>query len=248
MLKVENITKQFNRLDKKTKKKTKVGISNVSFEAKPGKIFGLIGANGAGKTTTMRIVANLTNPHSGTIYLNNIRYKEIRDIKKKVSFVSGETQVYDRQTPYEIMEMFGKFSAIKSDVLQKRIKELSSKLGMDDFLNDVCINFSTGMKQKTSIARALITDPEVLIFDEVTNGLDIFASRSVKDQILELKKDNRIILYSTHIMPDADELCDEIAIIHKGEILDSGSVQDLKDKYNAKNIEEIFFDLVNGKL
>jgi len=248
MLKVENITKLFKRVDKKSGKKSEVGITNVSFEAKPGRVFGLIGANGAGKTTSMRIIANLTYPHSGRILLNDKDYKETNDIKKRVGFVSGETQVYDRLTPYEILKMFGEFSEIQMDILEKRIQELSEKLNMGDFLNDTCINFSTGMKQKTSIARALITDPEVLIFDEVTNGLDIFASRSVKDQIISLKNDNRIILYSTHIMPDAEELCDDVAIIHKGEILDTGSVKDLKLKYAAKNIEEIFFKLVSDKL
>lgn len=248
MLKVENITKLFTRTDKKTKQKSKVGIKGVSFEAKPGRIFGLIGANGAGKTTTMRIIANLTYPHSGDITLDGQQYKKIHNLKMKLGFVSGETQVFDRLTPYEIMKMFGEFSGIKSTDLEKRIIEISQKLGMEEFLNDVCINFSTGMKQKTSIARALVTNPEVIIFDEVTNGLDIFASRAVKDQILKLKDEGRIILYSTHIMPDAEELCDDVAIIHKGEILAQGEVKELKKQFKKDSIEQIFFDLVSDKL
>lgn len=248
MLKVENITKLFTRTDKKTKQKSKVGIKGVSFEAKPGRIFGLIGANGAGKTTTMRIIANLTYPHSGDITLDGQQYKKIHNLKMKLGFVSGETQVFDRLTPYEIMKMFGEFSGIKSADLENRIIEISQKLGMEEFLNDVCINFSTGMKQKTSIARALVTNPEVIIFDEVTNGLDIFASRAVKDQILKLKDEGRIILYSTHIMPDAEELCDDVAIIHKGEILAKGEVKELKKQFKKDSIEQIFFDLVSDKL
>ncbi len=248
MLEVKNITKLFTRVDKKTKHKSKVGIKNVSFNAKPGRIFGLIGANGAGKTTTMRIVANLTYPHDGEILLDDKKYPSIPNLKKKLGFVSGETQVYDRLTPYEIMRLFGEFSDIKPKELEARIEEISNKLGMNEFLNDTCINFSTGMKQKTSIARALVTNPEVIIFDEVTNGLDIFASRAVKDQILQLKSEGRIILYSTHIMPDAEELCDDIAIIHKGEILDQGEVKALKAKYKLNTIEEIFFNLVKDKL
>ena len=248
MLEVQNITKLFTRTDKKTKEKSKVGIKNVSFTAKPGRIFGLIGANGAGKTTTMRIIANLTYPHSGDITLDGQQYKKIHNLKMKLGFVSGETQVFDRLTPYEIMKMFGEFSGIKNEELENRIKEIAEKLSMNEFLNDICINFSTGMKQKTSIARALVTNPEVIIFDEVTNGLDIFASRAVKDQILKLKDEGRIILYSTHIMPDAEELCDDVAIIHKGEILAQGEVKELKKQFKKDSIEQIFFDLVSDKL
>lgn len=244
MLEVKNLTKQFIRVDKKTKEKSKVGIKDVSFVAQPGKIFGLIGANGAGKTTTMRIIANLTYPQQGSISLDGEDYKKIKNLKMKLGFVSGETQVYDRLTPYEIMKMFGEFSGVKPTELENRIKEISEKLSMNEFLNDTCINFSTGMKQKTSIARALVTNPEVLIFDEVTNGLDIFASRAVKDQILQLKNEGKIILYSTHIMPDAEELCDDIAIIHKGEILTTEAVKGIKKDQNKDSIEEIFFDLV----
>ncbi len=248
MLEVKNLTKQFNRVDKKTKEKSRVGITDVSFKSSRGKIFGLIGANGAGKTTTMRIIANLTFPQSGEIFLNNESYKKIKNLRKRVSFVSGETQVYDRLTPYEMMRLFGEFSGLKNRELEEKISELSNKLGMNDFLNDTCVNFSTGMKQKVSIARALVTNPEVLVFDEVTNGLDIFASRAVKDQILELKKENKIILYSTHIMSDAEELCDDVAILHRGKVLDSGNVLDLKKKYKLETIEEIFFNLVKDKL
>lgn len=248
MLEVKKLTKLFIRIDKKTKEKSKVGIRNVTFNAKAGRIFGLIGANGAGKTTTMRIIANLTYPHSGEIILDGQEYKRIHNIKRKLGFVSGETQVYDRLTPYEIMKMFGEFSGLKNNELENRINEIAEKLNMQDFLNDICINFSTGMKQKTSIARALVTSPEVLIFDEVTNGLDIFASRAVKDQILELKKEGKIILYSTHIMLDAEELCDDMAIIHKGEILATGDVKDLKKNFKKNSIEEIFFDLVKDKI
>lgn len=248
MLEVKNLTKLFTRIDKKTKERSKVGIRNVSFEAQPGQIFGLIGANGAGKTTTMRIVANLTYPHDGAVVLNGTPYKEIKNIKMLVSFVSGETQVYDRLTPVEIMKLFGEFSGIQGKKLQKKIDFLIEKLNMEDFANDICINFSTGMKQKVSIARALVTDPEILIFDEVTNGLDIFAARAVKDQVKELEKDGKIILFSTHIMSDAEELCSDIAIIHQGEILEKGTTQELKKKHKTEKIEKVFFNLVKDKI
>jgi sodium transport system ATP-binding protein len=243
MLEVKNLTKTFTRTDKKNNTKTTVGIHDLNFQANQGRVFGLIGANGAGKTTTMRIVANLTYPHSGEITLNQQPYANINDIKMRVSFVSGETQVYDRLTPFEIMNLFGRFANLSGKSLEDKIRFIADKLDMNEFLHDVCLNFSTGMKQKVSIARALVTDPEILIFDEVTNGLDIFASRAVKEQILALKAEGKTILYSTHIMSDAEDLCDDIAILHNGRILDTGKVSDLKQKYSLQKIEEIFFSL-----
>jgi len=248
MLEIKDLTKLFNRVDKKTKEKSKVGVQNISFKAQPGRIFGLIGANGAGKTTTMRIVANLTYPQSGDIFLDGKNYKDIKNLKMRVGFVSGETQIFDRLTGYETIKLFGEFADIPKKELEKKIEMLSEKLGMKDFINDIAVSYSTGMKQKVSIARALVTDPQILVFDEVTNGLDIFASRAVKDQIKMFKEEGKIILYSTHIMPDADELCDDIAIIHKGEILDQGNVSDLRKKYKKQTIEEIFFELVNNRI
>ena len=248
MLEVKNLTKQFKKVDQKTKEKSYVGIRNVSFEAKPGRIFGLIGANGAGKTTTMRIIANLTYPHSGDIFLDEKNYKNIRNLKMQVSFVSGETQVFDRLTGYEILNLFGEFAGFKGKELDNRINTLVEKLNMEEFINIPCIGYSTGMKQKVSIARALVTDPKVLVFDEVTNGLDIFASKSVREQVKELKNEGKIILYSTHIMSDAEELCDDLAFIHKGEILETGEVTALKTKHNKDSIEDIFFELVSDKL
>ena len=248
MLKVENLTKQFKKVDQKTKQKSYVGIKNINFQANEGRIFGLIGANGAGKTTTMRIIANLTYQHSGNIFLDGKSYKDIPDLKMKVSFVSGETQVFDRLTGYEILSLFGEFAGFSKRELEERIAHLVQKLNMGDFINSLCINYSTGMKQKVSIARALITNPKILVFDEVTNGLDIFASKAVRDEIKELKDEGKIILYSTHIMSDAEELCDDISIIHKGEILESGDVSELKSKYKIDSIEDIFFELVRDKL
>lgn len=248
MLEVKNLTKQFKKIDQKTKEKSVVGIKDVSFNAEPGRIFGLIGANGAGKTTTMRIIANLTYPKSGEILLNGKNYREIKNLKSLVSFVSGETQVFDRLTGYEILSLFGSFAGFKNMELKERVDALVEKLNMQDFINMPCVNYSTGMKQKVSIGRALVTDPQILVFDEVTNGLDIFASKVVRDQVKELKEEGKIILYSTHIMSDAEELCDDIAIIHKGSILDKGNVKELKKKYSLHRIEDIFFELVRDKL
>lgn len=245
MLEVKGLTKIYSKTNESTGEKRQTGIFNLDLVAKAGSIFGLIGANGAGKTTTMRIIAGLTKAQEGSITLNGKNYKEINNLKQKVALVSGETNIYDRTTPREILKLFGSAAGLSNKELNKKIDELSQTLQMTDFLDEQTNNFSTGMKQKTSIARALVTNPDVLIFDEVTNGLDIFASRSVKQIVKGLSQQGRIILYSTHIMPDADELCDELAIIHKGKLLKSGSKKELLS--NHQNIESLFFNLIENE-
>lgn len=244
MLTVNGLTKSYTKKNEQTGETRQVGIFDLTFSAKPGVIFGLIGANGAGKTTTMRMVAGLTQPHSGVISLADKPYSKIANIKQKVALVSGETNVFDRTTPREILTMFGQASGVEKAELKQKISELSEKLQMQDFLDERTNNFSTGMKQKTSIARALVTEPEILIFDEITNGLDIFASQSVKQIVQDLAAEGKIVLYSTHIMPDADELCEELAIVHKGHLVTSGTKAELLAKYKQQNVKDLFFNLV----
>lgn len=245
MLELDSVTKIFTKKDQRTKEKTTVGIFDISFSAKPGRIFGLIGANGAGKTTTMRIIADLTSPHSGKVTLDGKSYRDIPHIKRHLGFISGETQVYDRLTPREILTLFGRMAGMGKQEIKDRIDELQEKLAMEDFMDLVTSGFSTGMKQKTSIARALMNKPKVLIFDEVTNGLDIFAARAVKEIIHQLKKEGHIIIYSTHIMPDADELCDDVAIIHKGHVQLQGDVKALLTENVAADLHELFFKIID---
>lgn len=245
MLEVKNLKKTFIKKDQKTKEKSEVGVFDISFNATEGKVFGLIGANGAGKTTTMRILADLTSPHSGEILLDRKHYSETKDIKSMLGFVSGETQIFDRLTPIEILTLFAEVAGLSKTEITNRISMLIEKLGMKEFAHLPAGKFSTGMKQKVSIARALVTDAKVLIFDEVTNGLDIFASRAVKEIIKDLKKEGKIIVYSTHIMPDADELCDEVLIIHKGREVVKGELNKLKIDDKVKNLEELFFKKIN---
>jgi len=244
MLEVKHLTKIFNKKDAHTKTVTQVGVKDISFVAQPGRICGFIGANGAGKTSTMRMLAGLTQPDSGQISLYGQPYKNLKDLKKKISFVSAETQIFDRLTPHEILSFYGQLADIPQKELEKNIDELAEKLEMKTFLDTRCAQFSTGMKQKVSLARGLITQPSVLIFDEVTNGLDIFASQALKDIIKELKADHRIIMYSTHTMPDADELCDDVAVIHEGMIKAVGAVSELHKKYHTTKIHDLFFKII----
>jgi sodium transport system ATP-binding protein len=244
MLEVTNLHKLFKKQDKKTKEITYAGIHDISFTAKPGRIFGLIGANGAGKTTTMRILADLTSPQSGSVKLDGKTYKQIREIKKRIGFVSGETQIFDRLTPHETMSIFGELAGMSHSEVEQRIDQLAHQLQMQEFMNLPVNNFSTGMKQKISIARALVTDPQVLIFDEITNGLDIFAAKAVKDIIAQLRDSGKIILFSTHIMPDADDLCDDVAIVHKGNVVIEGARSKLLEEHKVDSLYDLFFKLI----
>lgn len=244
ILSVKNLTKTFDKLDIKTKKLSKIGIWDLNFEAQTGKIFGLLGANGAGKTTTLRILAGLMKPDQGEIYLGSENYSKITNLHKKISLISGETQIYDRLTCREILTSFARLADFSDSQTNGKIQELSQVFEMESFLDTPIESFSTGMRQKISIARGLITDPEVILFDEITNGLDILVSRKVKNYILELAKKGKIIIFSTHIMPDADELCDQIAIINQGKLLENTSKDSLKKKYQTNNLEEIFFQVI----
>lgn len=248
MLEVNNLHKLFKKQDKKTKEVSYAGIHDISFTAKPGRIFGLIGANGAGKTTTMRIIADLTSPQSGTVKLDDRTYKQIKDVKKRIGFVSGETQVFDRLTPHETMSFFGELAGMSHSEVEQRIDKLAKQLQMEEFMNIPVHNFSTGMKQKVSIARALVTDPQILIFDEITNGLDIFAAKAVKDIIAQLRTEGKIILFSTHVMPDADDLCDDVVIVHKGNVVVQGSRDELLKEHKVANLYDLFFSLVGQEV
>lgn len=244
MLSVSNLTKHFTQKDQKTKSVRTVGINDITFSVSPGRILGLVGPNGAGKTTTMRIIAGLTNPQKGVVQLNNKNTASIKGYKKHVSLISAETQPYDRLTPREQLELAYRLAGLNIRLMKETIQNLSHELTMDDFLDKPNLSFSSGMKQKISIARGLVTNPDIVVFDEVTNGLDIFAARAVKEQVLKLKDAGKHIIFSTHILSDADELCDDIVVIHKGVVREIGEKKALLKKYKVGDLEELFFAIV----
>lgn len=245
MLSIHNLSKQFRQVDQKTKNVRKVGIDDVSFSVKPGRILGLVGPNGAGKTTTMRIIANLTHAHSGDIVLDGTSIDKIPSYKKQVSLISAETQAYERLTPREQLELAYELAGLPENQKNSRIETLAENLDMKDFIDRPNQSFSSGMKQKINIARGLVTDPRVVVFDEVTNALDIFAARAVKDEIKQLSQKDRYVIFSTHIMPDAEELCEDIVIIHKGRVREQGEKHALLKKYKVKSLEGLFFKVVD---
>ena len=222
-----------------------VALENVSFVAKAGEVFGLLGPNGAGKTTALRILATIFQPTSGSARVFNFDVVKQADyVRHSIGFVSNNTAIYDRMSAWELVEYFGRLYALPDDHLYPRMEKIFRTLQMDDFKECPGAKMSTGMKQKTSIARALIHDPPVLIFDEASLGLDVMVARALQSIVMELRDQGKCIIYSTHIMREVERLCDRVAIIYKGKVIDSGTLADLAERHQQNDFEELFYQLL----
>ena len=223
-----------------------VALDGISFEVRPGEVFGLLGPNGAGKTTCLRLLSTILRPTSGTASIDGKDIVEEPDeVRARIGFLSGTTGLYDRMTARETVEYFGRLYGIPEDQLNETIQQIFTTLSMHDFADVLTIRLSTGMRQKVSIARTLVHDPPVLIFDEPTNGLDVLVARAVLDTVARLRDQGKCIIYSTHIMREVERLCDRLAIIHRGRILAAGSQRDMLAASDQPDLEEHFFDLVS---
>jgi sodium transport system ATP-binding protein len=241
MIETRNITKVFE--DKK--RGQVVAVNGVSFKVRSGEIFGLLGLNGAGKTTTLRILATLMKPNSGEAFLCGIDVvKEPERAKAKLGFLTGSTGLYGRLKAREMIEYFGKLHGLESKDASKRASKLMEMLSLAEFAEVRCDKLSTGNKQKVSVARTMIHDPEVLILDEPTIGLDVIASRTVVQFINSEKDRGKAIIFSTHVMHEAEKLCDRIGIIHRGEIIAVGTPAALKDQVCMPDMDDAFVKLV----
>jgi sodium transport system ATP-binding protein len=225
-----------------------VAVESLSFTAKAGEIFGLLGPNGAGKTTALRILATVLQPTSGQASISHFDVvTQAEMVRCSIGFVSNNTAIYDRMTAWEMVEFFGRLYCVPQTILRDRMETLFAQLNMNDFRDFPGARLSTGMKQKVSIARALVHDPPVLIFDEPTLGLDVLVTRSLHQIILGLKEQGKCILFSTHIMREVERLCDRVAIMHRGQVLDSGSLPELADRHGSSDFEELFYQLIMNR-
>jgi len=223
-------------------------VDGVSFSARPGEILGLLGPNGAGKTTALRILCTLLKPTSGKASVAGFDVvTQADEVRRHVGFLSANTGVYDRMTAYEMVLYYGRLSGLPEEKLAGRIAELFDVLAMNDIRDVRGSKMSTGQKQKVSIARALVHDPPVLIFDEPTNGLDVLVQRSVLQQVQALRDRGKCILYSTHIFREVEKICDRVAIIHRGKVLDAGTLDELRERHHEQDLEELFFGMIEGK-
>ncbi len=248
MIQINNLTKSFTTKTGKGFKKETVtvnAVNDVSFECKPGRIFSLLGPNGAGKTTTLRMIAGIINPTSGNAVVDNVDISQGNDeVKKRIGFLTGSTGLYERLNPDETLDFFGKLYKLPEPQYTERKEYLFEKLGINEFRKKRMGQMSTGMKQKVSIARTLIHDPEVLIFDEPTSGLDVITADSIIELIRESKENNKTVIFSSHIMSEVDLLCDDLAIISKGNIIFNDSFDNFKKEMKADNLTQEFINRV----
>ncbi len=221
MIHVRELTKYYTDL----RRGRFVGLGGISFHAQPGQVYGLLGPNGAGKTTALRILSTVLKPSSGTATINGHDVTAQPDrVRREIGFMSANTAVYDRMTGWEMVEYFGRLHGIPQDELRQRMERLFDRLKMNDTRDVLGAKMSTGMKQKVSVARAVVHDPPVLIFDEATVGLDVLVARALLSNVAELRDNGKCIIYSTHIMREAEKICDRVAILHRGYILAEGTL------------------------
>ena len=224
-------------------------VNDISLECYEGEIFGLLGPNGAGKTTTLRMVSTLMQPSSGEVFVNNYSCeKNPDDVRRSIGYLSTTTSLYPRLTPRETLNYFAKLNGITDKVeLDKKVEEIISYLGITDFADTLVEKLSTGMKQITSFARAIIHNPPILILDEPSLGLDVMVAVKIQKFIKDLKEQGKTIIFSSHNMGEVEKMCDRIGIINKGKLLEVGTIDELREKTGKFYMEDIFIDLVEEK-
>jgi len=241
MIKTFDLTKVFE-----DKKRGEIfAVDNVTIECRPGRIFGLLGLNGAGKTTLMRVLSTSLKPSSGTAEVKGYDIlNQPEKVKGEIGFLSGDTGLYPRLTAAEIVRYFARLNGMEEKKIDQSIKEIFDRFDMNGFKDRKIDKLSQGMKQKVSIARTIIHDPGVLILDEPTLGLDVITSRNIIEFVRDSRQKNKCVMFSTHIMHEAEKLCDDIAIIHKGKILDVATLEDYRKKTGLNDLDDIFVKII----
>ncbi|MDY2729588.1 MAG: ABC transporter ATP-binding protein [Clostridium sp.] len=259
MIEANNISKIFIKDEAKKQKKFKLfskevtkvefyALNNVSFAVDSGEIVGVLGPNGAGKTTLLRIISGLMKPTSGQVVIKTKDKRVLSDpieIKKNIGYLSENTKLYGRFSIREILNILGKVYKMEDSEIENRINEIFNLMNLQDFGDNRIEKLSTGQKQRASIARCLIHNPDIYIFDEPTLGLDILSSETIINFMKGEKKRGKSVIYSTHYMEEAEFLCDRIVMIHKGKIIASGTPEELKKETSTNSLRETFKSLVN---
>lgn len=243
MVEACDLTKVF-----KTRKGEVRAVDGLSFSCQAGEVFGLLGPNGAGKTTTLRMLATILTPTSGSASVAsfNTRLAPGR-VRERIGFLATETGLYDRFTARETLRFFGRINKLPQDEIERRSEEIFTMLDLSSLADRRVGTFSTGEKQKLSLARSIIHDPPVLILDEPTFGLDVMAARAVLEAIHLFREQGRTILLSTHIMRVAEKMCDRIGILYRGRLHALGTLAELKERFSGEDLEEIFFSAVGSE-
>ena len=251
LLQVKELRKTFTLSAKQqkienTKEKVKVAVDGLSFTAYKGEVFGLLGPNGAGKTTTLRMLATLIKPDSGDAILDGASIvKEPEKVREKIGFLTSELKLEDFFTPNYQFDFFSGLYGVDPQVAAARKKELFERFGIDRFAEVKVGNLSTGMKQKVSLVVSLVHDPDVVIFDEPTNGLDVLTAKVVTDFLLDLKSRGKTIIVSTHIFSLIEKICDRVGIVINGKMVECNTLEEL---CGDKSLKERFFEIYEERV
>lgn len=248
MIQLTDVFKTFMVKDKKSKSMKRIeAVHGISFKVEPGEIYGLLGPNGAGKSTTLRMIATLMQPDSGRIEVCGLdTQKNGEKVRGCLGYLSTDMSVYERFTPRELLRLFGEFQGVDPVQAERRGLYLLDRLQLSDFSDVKMDGLSSGQKQKVSIARALLHDPKVIIFDEPTTGLDVLTAKTVLDLLRVMKSEGRTVIVSTHVMPLVDEICDRVGIIFDGVLHGDAPPREILSRYGAKSLDEVFFTLAAG--
>ena len=254
MITVEHLTKTFKGSRQQRREMgpaftgtTIDAVRDISFTCTPGRVFTLLGPNGAGKTTTLRLIATMLKPTSGTITVGGVDVaRNPVEARKRMGFLTGNTGLYDRLTPDEIVKFYADLHGLDAPTYTHRRDEIYTRLGIHEFAGRRIGKLSSGMKQKVSIARTIIHDPEVVVFDEATAALDVITSRSIIQLIKDCRTQGKTVIFSTHRMGEVSLLSDDLCIIHRGALIFNGSYKDFQNQMQTPSVEDEFVRLVEA--
>jgi sodium transport system ATP-binding protein len=245
VIQLSEVHKSFTVKDRKTRTSKRIdAVRGISLAVKPGEIYGLLGPNGAGKSTTLRMIAGLMDPDAGHIGVCGFdTRREPEAVRGCMGYLSTDMSVYARFTPRELLRIFGEFQSVDPAVAERRGLHLLDKLQLSDFADVKMEGFSSGQKQKVSIARALLHDPKVVIFDEPTTGLDVLTAKTVLDLLRIMREEGRTVIVSTHVMPMVEDICDRVGIIFDGKLHGDAPPREILQSRRARTLDEVFFQL-----
>ena len=247
MIEINKLSKEFEKNIDKNRKIKFYADKDISFKVKDGEILGLLGPNGAGKTTLLRIIAGIMKPTSGEVIIDRKDMKKHDiEIKKTISFLSGNTKLYKDISCIELLKMCADYYGMDKQMVNNRIDEVVKRFDMETFKNQRIGSLSTGQTQRVGVARCVLHDPHNYILDEATSGLDIISSQVILNFIKEERDKGKCIIYSTHYLEEAENICDRVVLINKGKIIDIGTPDEIKSKTDTTNLRDAFFSLIGG--
>lgn len=245
LVKTFKLNKKQQKIDK-TNLKIKVAVNGLSFTAKRGEIYGLLGPNGAGKTTTLRIISSLIKADSGDVLVDGASVRENPEkVRERIGFLTSELKLEDFFTPNYLFDYFSELHGVDKQTSEQRKDRLFKKFGIDKFAEVKVADLSTGMKQKVSLVVSIVHDPDFIIFDEPTNGLDVITAKAVTDFLTDLKNDGKTIIISTHIFSLVEKLCDRVGVIINGKMVMSDTIENV---CQGRSLEDVFFDLYKKEI